>query len=91
MSKPTTQPTTQQRNAVTPEAIKQRMARILKLTVPDLRDEASLTDLVTDSFLLVEMVVELQDDLGTRLVQDDLKDVKTVGDLVRAFVESKKR
>jgi len=32
--------------------------------------------------ILVDMVIELQDDLGIRLMHDDLMAVKTVGDLL---------
>lgn len=58
------------------------MAQLLKQPVERLVDAAVLTDLVAESFVLVDMVIELQDDLGIRLMQDDLKPVKTVGDLL---------
>ena len=61
------------------------MARILRLSPERLDDARVLTDLVTESFALVEMVIELQQELGVRVVQDDLKDVRTVGDLVALF------
>lgn len=60
---------------------KQRIARFLKVSPERVKDEAVLTELVTDSFALVDMVVELQEDYGARLTQDNLKDVRTVGDL----------
>ena len=62
--------------------VKQRIAIFLRRPVHELDDQTALMHLVTDSFLLVEMVVELQEELKVRLLQDDLKDVKTVGDLV---------
>jgi acyl carrier protein len=34
-----------------------------------------------DSFRPVEIAIELQEDFGVRLVQDDLKTIRTVGDL----------
>jgi acyl carrier protein len=43
--------------------------------------EGALTDLVSDSFRLVEIAIELQEDFAVRLVQDDLKAIRTVGDL----------
>jgi acyl carrier protein len=68
--------------------VKARMAAFLRLSEDKLADDAVLTDLVTESFILVEMVMELQHELGIRLAQDDLKPVRTVGDLVRV-IESK--
>ncbi len=65
--------------------LKARMAAFLKLPEEKLKDDVLLTDLVTESFILVEMVIELQDDLGIQLMQDDLKPVRTVGDLVRVI------
>jgi len=70
---------------VTAEIVKSKMAGLLRLPISKLRDESSLTDLVAQSLVLVEMVIELQEEFGVRLVQDDLKDVKTVGDLTRLF------
>ncbi len=66
--------------------IKCKMAEFLGRPVEDLDDQALLTDLVVESFMLVEMVIGLQEAYGERFfVQDDLRDVKTVGDLVVLF------
>jgi len=64
------------------QQVRARMAQILKQPVDRLADTTVLTDLVAESFVLVDMVIELQDDLGIRLMHDDLKAVKTVGDLL---------
>ena len=66
--------------------VKETMATLLKQPVAKMEDGTVLTDLVTDSFLLVEMVIELQGLLGVRLVQEDLNHVKTVGDLTQVVV-----
>ena len=66
--------------------VKEAMATLLKQPVAKMEDGTVLTDLVTDSFLLVEMVIELQELLGVRLVQEDLNHVKTVGDLTQVVV-----
>lgn len=63
--------------------LKEKIASFLRQPVSKLQDEALLTDLVTESFVLVEMVIELQEELGIRLVQEDLKNVRTVGDLTQ--------
>ena len=49
----------------------------------ELADQTLLNDLVAKSFALIETVINLQEDLDIRLVQEDLRDVITVGDLVR--------
>jgi acyl carrier protein len=65
--------------------VKVKMADFLRLPVSKLEDDAALTNLVTESFALVEMVIELQEEFSVRLVQEDLKNVKTVGDLTELF------
>ena len=65
--------------------VKEKMADFLKQPVSKLEDDIVLTNLVAESFALVEMVIELQEEFGVRLVQEDLKDVKTVGDLTGLF------
>lgn len=64
--------------------IKQALGNSLKRKPEDLDDDIVLKDLVAESFALIETVINLQEDLSIRLVQDDLRDVKTVGDLVQA-------
>ena len=74
--------------SVTAEKIKAKMSSLLRQPVSKLQDDAVLTDLVTQSLLLIEMVIELQEEFNVRLVQDDLKNVRTVGDLTR-LIESR--
>jgi acyl carrier protein len=74
--------------SVTADKIKAKMSSLLRQPVSKLQDDAVLTDLVTQSLLLIEMVIELQEEFNVRLVQDDLKNVRTVGDLTR-LIESK--
>jgi acyl carrier protein len=74
--------------SVTADKVKAKMSGLIRQPIEKLKDDAVLTDLVSQSLLLVEMVIELQEEFSVRLVQDDLKDVKTVGDLTR-LIESK--
>ena len=67
------------------QSVRAKIGGFLKRPPAELTDVAVLTDLVAESFVLVEMVIELQEDLGVRLMHDDLKDVKTVGDLLRVL------
>ena len=63
--------------------VKKALGEALKRPIEDLDDEVALVDLVAESFALIETVINLQEDLSIRLVQEDLRDVKTVGELVR--------
>ncbi len=62
--------------------VNQAIAEVLRLPAERVADEARLSDLVTDSFVLVELVVELQELFGVHFVREDLTDVLTVGDVV---------
>jgi acyl carrier protein len=64
---------------------KETMSEIIKQPVDRLGDDVLLSNLVTDSFLLVDMVIELQEEFAVFLVQEDLKTVKSVGDLIELF------
>ena len=64
-------------------SIKQRIAAVLRQPEALLADEALLSELVEESFALIEMMIELQEEFGARaFVQDDFKAVRTVGELV---------
>ncbi len=67
--------------------VKEQMAAFLRRPLSELEDSAVLSDLVLESFVLVEMVIELQEQFNVRLVQEDLKNVKTVGQLTKLFEE----
>ena len=71
---------------IDPQAVREKIAKFLKVAPARLEDEATLTDLVHESFLLIQLVIELQEDFNARLVQEDLKEVKTVQDLIRQIV-----
>ena len=71
------------------EEVRAKMAEVLNVSVTHLGDEAVLTDVVTESFVLVEMVIELQESFGFRLTQEDLKEVRRVGELL-SVVEKKR-
>ena len=77
--------------SVTADKVKAKMAGLLRQPIERLKDDAVLTELVSQSLLLIEMVIELQEEFAVRLVQDDLKDVKTVGDLTRLIETRAKR
>lgn len=74
-------------NAAKDTRIRKALARSLNREPDALADDVALIDLVAESFALVETVINLQEELNFRLVQDDLRDVKTVGDLVRVCAD----
>ena len=63
------------------EEISRRIARVLGVNETRVKPEAVLTDLVSDSYRLVEMAIELQDDYDVIFTQADLSGVTTVGEL----------
>lgn len=66
----------------TADDIRRHIGELLR--VPDERValEVELTDLVNDSFVLVEMAVSLQEDYDVFFRQSDLEGVRTVADVV---------
>jgi acyl carrier protein len=70
--------------------IKDRISKSLHIPVAKLKDEALVKDIVTESFALVEMVIDLQEEFGIRLGQEDLKIIKTIGELTALIAERAK-
>ncbi len=70
-----------------PSADQVRLAMATALGVSEKRmpADADLAELVSDSYRLVEMAIELQDDFDVILSQADLNGVTTVGDLVEVI------
>jgi acyl carrier protein len=69
------------------DTIKQKMAGYLKLPLDVLQDSSEIASVVPDSFLLVELLIELQEDYDIRIVQADLQNIKTVADLAGLIAE----
>jgi len=63
------------------DTVKRKIADYLKLSPDVLQDNSELATIVPDSFLLVELLIELQEDYDIRLVQADLQNVKSLSDL----------
>jgi acyl carrier protein len=66
---------------IDPATVKARISDTLQLPLAKLADERLLTDVVTESFAMVEVVIDLQEEFGVRLDQAELKKLKTVADL----------
>ena len=72
-------------------SVKREMSELLKQPIARLRDDMLLSDLVSESFVLIETVIELQETFGIRLIQDDMRHIRTVGDLVLLMTEKASR
>ena len=64
------------------EEVNRRIAQVLGVSASRVKPDVVLTDLVSDSYRLVEMAIELQDDYDVVFTQADLSGVTTVGELV---------
>ena len=64
------------------ERVREKMGDTLGHTSEMVRDDAELTSLVNSSFLLVELVIELQEEFDVRFQQVDMNEVVTVGQLL---------
>ena len=71
---------------IDPARVRARIGAFLKVPPERLGDEVPLQSLVAESFMLVQLVIDLQEEFPARLVQEDLAGVLTVGDLVRVVV-----
>jgi len=67
------------------ESVRRRMAQQLDLPVNRLHDEARLSDLVTSSFALVELIIELQEEYQRRFGQSEMQGVIAVGQLIDLY------
>lgn len=70
------------------QRVREKMAGVLGREAKIVADDAVLSDLVNSSFLLVEMVIELQEEFDVRFQQADMNEVSTVGQLLD-LVESR--
>ena len=64
------------------EEIRAEIAKFTRKPPAKVGDGVALMDLVQESFVLVEMVIDLQETFSVRFGQEDLSAVKTVGDLI---------
>lgn len=66
----------------TREDVRVHIAEVLEQPPERVVDDAVLTELVSDSFRLVELAIDLQEEYDFMFGQADMKDLRTVGDLV---------
>ena len=68
------------------ENVREKIAEVLGHEPGKIADEAVLTDLVNNSFLLVETVIELQEEFNVRFQQADINEITSVGQLLDLVV-----
>lgn len=71
----------------TPEEIRLAISHFLHVAPDKLGDEVELRSVVAESFVLVELVMELQEQFGVRMTGEDLRDVRQVGQLLALIEE----
>ena len=67
------------------QQVRNLVAEFVRRDPSMLDDDLVLRDLVTDSFRLVELLMTLQESLDVIVNQEDLVNVRTVGDLISVF------
>jgi acyl carrier protein len=65
----------------TTEAVFNRIAELLAVPVAELAPQTPIRELVRESFLLVELVIDLQEEFGTYFTQEELREIETLGEL----------
>lgn len=59
-----------------------KIAQLVRRPIEDIRQDRQLRELVQDSFMLVEIVVDLEEEFGVHLTHDDFAKIITVRDLL---------
>jgi acyl carrier protein len=67
------------------EQIRSRIAEIIGQPLDRLRDQAQLSELVNSSFLLVELIIDLQEEFDVRFGQAEMQDVISIGQLLDLY------
>lgn len=70
--------------------IKKKISEFLKVPLEKLNDEVELRTLVSNSFILIELIIELQNEFDIVLMQEELMSVVKLSDMIE-LLESKAR
>jgi acyl carrier protein len=73
---------------ITFDAVADRIAEVLRVPASSLTPQTTLKDLAADSFMLVEMIVDLQEEFDAIFKQAQLREVTCLGDLVRLLQDT---
>ncbi|MCP5245547.1 MAG: acyl carrier protein [Burkholderiales bacterium] len=69
------------------DEIKQKIATLTRLSIDSISDDKEISDLVSDSFMLVELFLSIQEQFQIELDQEDLEHVITVRQLLTLIQE----
>jgi acyl carrier protein len=69
-------------SVITYDVVASRIAEVLHVPATTLTPQTTLKDLAADSFMLVEMIVDLQEEFDAVFTQARLREVDNLGDLV---------
>ncbi|WP_290062223.1 acyl carrier protein [Amycolatopsis solani] len=73
--------------SVTFEQVARRVAELTATPAERLTRDTTIRELLPDSFAFIEVAVDLQEEYDVVLTQDDLEDLRTLGDLERLLAE----
>ncbi|GAA1909595.1 4'-phosphopantetheinyl transferase superfamily protein [Streptantibioticus ferralitis] len=68
-------------SVITFDEVADRISSTLSIPVEKLTPQTTLRELAADSFLLVEMAVDLQEEFDTIFTQNELREITTLGEL----------
>lgn len=69
------------------DEIKQKIAQLTKLPVGSISDDKEIAELVSDSFMVVELFLSIQEQFQIELEREDLEQVITVRQLLELIQE----
>lgn len=69
------------------DEIKKKIATLTKLPIDSISDDKEISELVSDSFMLVELFLSIQEQFQIELDQEDLEKVITVHQLLTLIQE----
>ena len=75
-------------STITFEMVASRVAEVLRVPESGLSPQTMIKDLAADSFMLVEMVVDLQEEFDAVFTQAGLREVGSLGELVELLQNS---
>ena len=73
------------------DEIKKKIAALTKLPIDSISDDKEISDLVSDSFMLVELFLSIQEQFQIELDQEDLEHVITVRQLLMLIQEKREQ
>jgi acyl carrier protein len=73
---------------ITFEAVTSRIAEVLRIQASTLTPQTMIKDLAADSFMLVEMIVDLQEEFDAVFTQARLREIGNLSELVELLQDA---